>query len=140
MAIHAQHLPCIRPESDPVKEACKDIKHPLQPLQLGRGDKYIVGLKLCRQVPYRQSKSLHARLCCRHHCHLVADYGVHDHVEDHGVQGFSLGKSVVSLEGRAIITSGPVHHCDPAPVRLEEPERPGAYPVLRENLYASILL
>ena len=46
------YLPRIRPEADPVEEACEYIKHPLQPLHLGLGDESIVGIKVLRQVPY----------------------------------------------------------------------------------------
>ena len=64
--------------------------------------------------------------------------GVQDHVEECGVQGVSLGNSVVSLEGRGILTSGPGHHGEPSSVRPENPERPGAYPVRCDNFGAPV--
>ena len=47
---------------------------------------------------------------------------------------------MVSLEGRAIINSGPGHHGEPSPVRPYEPELPVAYPVCHKNLKAYILI
>ena len=93
---------------------------------MSRGDEYIFGIKVRRQVPYQHAKSLRALLCFLHHRHPVADDGVHSHIEEHGGQGISLGNSAVPLEGDAIVPAGPVHNGKLAPVRPENPERPGA--------------
>ena len=63
----------------------------------------------------------------------MEDECVHDHIEDHGEYGLSLVHTEVSLEEGSIVTPGPGYHGNTAPVRLENTERLGAYPVSREN-------
>ena len=128
LASHAHRLPHICPGSKPVEKACKDVEHLLQPLQLGQCKESIVGIKVRQQVPYRQAKSPCALLFCCHHRQPVADDDIHNHIEERGGQGVSLGNSVVSLEGRATVPSNSSHCGDTAPLRPEKLERPGDYP------------
>ena len=65
---------------------------------------------------------------------------VQDHVEDHGRYEVSFGHSVVPLEGKAIVFAVPGHYGKMSPLLPEEPERPGAEPVRRENLKAPVLV
>ena len=138
LAIHTHYLPRIFPEANPVEEAYKDAERLLHPLQLGQADDSIVGIKVRCQVLYQQAKSLRALLRCLHHCHTMADHGIHSHIEERGGQGLFLVNSAVSLEWRSIVSSSPGHHDDPAPVRLEDTERPGANPIFRNNLKSFI--
>ena len=49
MVLLASHTHCplhIFPESEPVEEACEDVKHPIQPQQLGQGKDFIVVIKI----------------------------------------------------------------------------------------------
>ena len=62
----------------------------------------------------------------------------HDQFEERGGQGFSIGNSMVSLEGRSIITSGPCYNGDTAPVLPDNPERPGAYLASRKTFEAPV--
>ena len=68
----------------------------------------------------------------------MADDGVHDPIESRGVHRVSLVNSVLSLEGRSIITSGTEHHGKTDPVRLENLECPGSDPVRHENFEAPV--
>ena len=68
----------------------------------------------------------------------MADDGVHNHVEERGVQGVSLGKSRESLERGAIVPSVPIHNGDLTPVRPKNPEHPGVYPICHKNCEANI--
>ena len=100
MSIHAHRLLCICPDYEPAEEACEDIEHPLQPLRLGRGGESSAGIKICFQVPYQQTKTLPALIGC-HHCRQpVADYGVHDPVEERGGQGYPCVTLWQHLKGR----------------------------------------
>ena len=56
------------------------------------------------------------------------------------MKGFSLGNSEVTVEGEAILSSGPGHHGKPAPVRPEGLDRPGTDPIPRNNIRSSVLV
>ena len=97
MSSHSRLLLSIHPKANPVEEACKNIECLLKTLQLGQGNDYIFGIKLCRQVPHKHAKSLRACLCCRHQLHPVVYNGIHCCVEERRGQGGALSNSVVSL-------------------------------------------
>ena len=140
LEVHTERLPLVCIESDPYKEAGEDIKHPLQPLRLGRRNKAIVGIEICRQVPYRQAKYLHAILGWRHHRHPVVDDGVHDHTEERDGQGFALGHAAVPFEQNPKVSAGRGHHGQAVPVCPKDSGCPGADPVRHKNIKAYVLI
>ena len=98
IAILACRLPHFFLEADMVEEAGEDVERPIEPLQLGQSGDTIIGIKVLRQIPYRQAKSLHAHLGWLHHHHPVAYDRIHNHVEECDGQGVALSHSVVLLE------------------------------------------
>ena len=64
--------------------------------------------------------------------------GVHDHVEERGEYGVSLCHSAVTFEQEAKVSASPGHHGQLVLVCPKESEHPGADPVRRKDLEASI--
>ena len=64
--------------------------------------------------------------------------GVHEHIKEGGGQGVDLGNSTLSLEERAILSSGPGQHGELYRVHMKDLERPGSDLVCCKNLEASI--
>ena len=126
------------PESNPVEEACEDVKRPLHHIRLGLKDESISGIKICRQVPYQQVKPLHTLLGCRHHRHPVADDGAHNHIGECGGQRVSLCHSTIPFEWEAKVSAGPGHHGQPVPVCPKDPECLGDDPMCFENIEACV--
>ena len=87
MAIHAHRIPRICTDAIPVKEACEDVERPMQPLQLGQGNKSIARIKILQKVSHQHARPIRALLSFHNHCHPVVDDGVHDHVKERGGKG-----------------------------------------------------
>ena len=68
----------------------------------------------------------------------MVDDGIHNNIEDRGVQGIALCHALVPLEKASKVSAVPGHHGQSVPVCTKKSERPGTNPVSRKNLKAYV--